>query len=66
MELLEGLMSKVGLSKEKAEEVVKFLKENAAKIPEWVNQNETLSNLAHKLPLPGGLGDKLFGKKDGE
>ena len=62
MELLDGLMAKVGLSKEQAEEVVAFLKANAAKIPEWVNQNETLSNLAHKLP--GGLGDKLFGKKD--
>lgn len=64
MEIIDGLMQKVGLSKEKAEEVLKFLKENAAKIPEWVNQNETLSNIAHKLP--GGLGDKLFGKKDGE
>jgi|GEM_PF-1479593 len=62
MELLEGLMSKVGLSKEKAQEVIAFLKENASKIPEWVNENETLSNIAQKLP--GGLGDKLFGKKD--
>jgi len=63
MELLEGLMNKVGLSKEKAEEVIAFLKANASKIPEWVSQNETLSGLAAKLP--GGLGDKLFGgKKD--
>ncbi|PKN55718.1 MAG: hypothetical protein CVU56_19890 [Deltaproteobacteria bacterium HGW-Deltaproteobacteria-14] len=64
MELIDGLMQKVGLSKEKAEEVLKFLKENAAKIPEWVGQNETLSKVADKLP--GGLGGKLFGKKDGE
>ena len=66
MELLEGLMSKVGLSREKAEEVIAFLKENASKLPELVNNNETLSGLAAKRP--GGLGEKLFGAKkdDGE
>lgn len=63
MDFLEGLMTKVGLSREKAEEVIAFIKENASKIPEIVGKNETLSGLAAKLP--GGLGGSLFGvKKD--
>lgn len=52
-DLIEGLMSKVGLDKDKAEKVVAFLKENASKVPEWIGE----SGLKDKLP--GGLG-KMF------
>jgi len=62
MDLIDGLMKKVGLTKEKASEVVSFLKENAAKVPEWIGKNEKVAGLAAKLP--GGLGDKLLKKKD--
>jgi hypothetical protein len=54
-ELIKGLMSKVGLSKEQAEKVAHFLEENASKVPEWLGKSDTIKNLAKKLP--GGLGD---------
>ncbi|HEU5056141.1 MAG TPA: hypothetical protein VFU21_06435 [Kofleriaceae bacterium] len=54
-ELIKGLMTKVGLSKEQAEKVADFLEENASKIPEWLGKSDTLKNLGKKLPGP--LGD---------
>ena len=52
-EFIEGMMTKCGLSKEKAEEVVEYIKANADKVPELLGK----SGIADKLP--GGLG-KLF------
>lgn len=53
---MQGLVSKVGLSKEKAEQVAAFLKENASKVPEWLGKSETLKGAAKKIP---GAGDVL-------
>jgi hypothetical protein len=54
-ELIKGLMTKVGLSKEQAEKVADFLQDNASKVPEWLGKSDTLKNLGKKLPGP--LGD---------
>ena len=59
-ELIEGLIAKVGLDKDKAEKVVSFLKENASKVPEWLASSGALGK------LPGGLGDKLGGMLGGD
>lgn len=56
-EMIQQLVAKVGLDEEKATQVVEFLKENAAKIPEWLGGSDFLEGLKDKLP--GGLG-KLF------
>lgn len=56
-EMIQQLVQKVGLDEEKAAQVVEFLKENAAKIPEWLGGSDMLESLKDKLP--GGLG-KLF------
>ncbi len=52
-DLVEGLMQKVGLSKDQADKVVAFLKEHADEIP------GLLAKAGLKDKLPGGL-DKLF------
>jgi hypothetical protein len=57
-EILEGLISKVGLSKEQAEAVLAFLKENAPKLGELLG-GDALEGVADKLP--GGLGGALGG-----
>ena len=57
-EMIEQLVMKTGISKEQAESVVDFLKQNAHKLPEWLGQSEFAKDLAGKLP--GGLG-KLLG-----
>jgi len=49
-ELIENLMSKVGLSKDIAEKVADFIKEHADDIPGWV------AKAGLKDKLPGGLG----------
>jgi hypothetical protein len=54
-ELIEGLISKVGLSKDQAHKVAHFLEENAHKVPEWLGKSDTIKNLGKKLPGP--LGD---------
>lgn len=54
-ELIKGLMTKVGLSKEQAEKVADFLEENASKVPEWLGKSDALKKLGQKLPGP--LGD---------
>lgn len=56
-ELIQQLVSKVGLDEEKATAVVAFLQENASKVPEWLAGSDLLESLKDKLP--GGLG-KLF------
>ena len=53
-DLINGLMTKCGLSEEKAKSVVEFLKENAEKIPEWLNESDIGKTIKDKLP--GGLG----------
>lgn len=58
-QMLQGLMDKVGLDREKAERVIAFLKENAAQVPQWLATNETAKAVMDRLP--GGLGDKLGG-----
>jgi hypothetical protein len=63
-ELIDGLMAKVGLDKEKAERVVTFLKENAARVPQWLATNQTAQKVMDKLP--GGLGDKIGGLFGGD
>ncbi len=62
LEMIEGLMSKVGLDKATAEKVVAFLKDNASKVPQWISSNDTASSIAAKIPGLGGM----FGKKDSE
>lgn len=54
-EMIEGLMSKVGLSKEKAEQVVEFVKDNASKLPEWLGKSDMVKDIAGKIPGLGGL-----------
>lgn len=58
-DLINGLIQKVGLSREQAQSVVTFLKENAHKLPEWLGSTDFGKDLAGKLP--GGLGG-MFGK----
>lgn len=50
-ELIEKLMSMVGLDKDTAEKVADFIKEHADDIPGWV------AKAGIKDKLPGGLGD---------
>lgn len=57
-ELIEGLINKVGLDKETAEQVVAFLKENADKLPSMLSADGVTQAVKDKLP--GGLGG-LFG-----
>ena len=52
-ELVEKIMSKVGLDKENAEKVADFIKEHADDIPGWV------AKAGLKDKLPGGLGGLL-------
>jgi len=54
-EMIEGLVSKVGLSKEKAEQVVQFIKDNASRLPEWLGKSDMVKDLAAKIPGLGGL-----------
>jgi len=54
-DLIQGLMSKVGLDKATAEKVIAFLKENADDIPAMLAK----SGMADKLPA--GLGKSLGG-----
>ena len=56
-ELITGLVKKIGISEDQAKQVVKFLQENAHKVPEWIGQNEMAKGLVDKLP--GGIGDML-------
>jgi hypothetical protein len=58
-EMINGLIQKTGISREQAQSVVQFLKDNAHKVPEWLGSSEAGKDLINKLP--GGLGG-LFGK----
>ncbi len=57
-ELINQLVTKVGIDRATAEKVANFLKDNASQLPKWLGQ----SGIADKLP--GGLGGMLGGKKD--
>ena len=54
--MIEGLMTKCGLSKEKAEQVFEFLKDNASKVPQWI-QSDAVKDVAKKIPGIGGMFD---------
>ena len=58
-ELINGLMTKVGLDEATAKKVVAFLKENASQLPALLASNETAKALVDKLP--GGVGGMLGG-----
>ena len=60
-ELVNQLVSKVGIDKATAEKVANFLKDNATQVPKWLGSDMT-KGMADKLP--GGLGGMLGGKKD--
>ena len=57
-EIIEGLIEKTGISKEQAEAVLTFLKENAPKVTELLG-SDAAAGIAEKLP--GGLGGALGG-----
>ena len=59
-DMITGLIERAGLSREQAERVVDFLRENATKVPGWIGGTNIGQQMADKLP--GGLGG-LFGKK---
>ncbi len=61
-ELVNQLVSKVGIDKATAEKVANFLKDNAGQIPHWLGSSDMTKGIADKLP--GGLGGMLGGKKD--
>ena len=54
-EFVEGLMVKCGLSKEQADQVVDYVRENADKIPELIKDSGVVDM------LPDSIGDKLGG-----
>ena len=56
-EMISGLIEKTGISKEQAEKVVAYLKENASKVPGWLGSSEVGQSIKDKLP--GGLGGML-------
>jgi hypothetical protein len=64
-EIIEGLIAKTGISKEQAEAVLTFLKENGPKVIELLG-NDTVAGVADKLPggLGGALGGLLGGGED--
>jgi hypothetical protein len=58
-ELINGLVEKVGIDREKAEQVVAFLKEHASEVPGWLQSDAAQQVL-------GGLSEKfggLFGNR---
>ncbi len=57
-ELINQLVSKVGIDRPTAEKVANFLKENATQLPKWLGQGGITDK------LPGGLGGMFGGKKD--
>lgn len=62
-QLLNGLMSKVGLSESQAKKVVSYLQENADQIPGWLG--EGLESVTGALGIGGseslfeGIGDQI-------
>ncbi len=60
-ELINQLVSKVGIDRATAEKVANFLKDNATEIPKWIGGNAMAQDMLNKMP--GGLGN-MFGKKD--
>ena len=60
-ELINQLVSKVGIDRATAEKVANFLKDNVDEIPKWLGSNAMAQDMLNKLP--GGLGG-MFGKKD--
>lgn len=58
-EIINGLITKVGLDKETAEKVIAFLKEHADELPALLAKSGLQSKIGGALP--GGLGG-LFGK----
>lgn len=61
-DLVNQLVTKVGIDKPTAEKVVNFLKEHASEIPKWLGENEVAKGMMDKLP--GGLGGMFGGNKE--
>ena len=53
--IIEGLVEKVGISKEQADKVIEYLKENSGQVLGWL-QDKGISD-AVKDKIPGGLGN---------
>ena len=47
-ELINQLVARIGIDKSQAEQVVSFLKENAHKLPEWLNANDAVKDSNEK------------------
>lgn len=64
-DIIEGLIAKTGISKEQAEAVMTFLKENGPKVIELLG-SDGIAGVASKLPggLGGALGGLLGGGQD--
>lgn len=58
-QLINGLIEKVGLDKEKAEQVIAFLKENASNVPQWLAATGMEDKV--KDMIPDSIEDKLGG-----
>jgi hypothetical protein len=56
-DIVEKMVAKVGIDKATAEKVIAFLKDHAGDVTKFLASNDTVKNLADKLP--GGLGQKL-------
>jgi hypothetical protein len=52
--IIEGLVEKVGISKEQADKVIEYLKENSGQVVEWLQEKGITDAVKDKLP--GGLG----------
>lgn len=55
--IVGGLVSKVGISKEQAEQVLTYLREHSDEVLKWLQESSVAQSVKDKLP--GGLG-KLF------
>ena len=54
-DLITGMVEKVGISKEQAEKVIAYLKENSDDVLKWLQEKGAVDAVKDKLP--GGLGD---------
>lgn len=60
-DLVNQLVSKVGIDKASAEKVVAFLKEHATEIPKWLGESDVAKGVMDKLP--GNIGGMFGGNK---
>lgn len=48
--MIQGLVTKVGLSQEQAEKVANFLQQNAHKVPEWLGKSGGFKEMGKNIP----------------